>query len=113
MIKKLSMIIVGVTIVTLCGMAIPQNEAKADDVIHRIYHEVGGEQGQTAIRTTHRTFWTTTEFPDSRGTRVSMGWISRGWTTAVAIMKCGGYDSVDVNVPRRSIEIHLRPRHRR
>lgn len=110
MIKKISTILLGGVIISLCGLLlVPQDKAEADQVNHYIVHRYGHEWGQTTIAGVYKTFWT-----DYRGNaNVSMGWIKPGTYRAVAIMRCGGYHYKSVPVPsNKSITVPFYPPHR-
>ncbi len=93
---------------SLCGAFVPQDEAKAGVVTHRIIHGYGHERGETAIASTHRTFWT-----DYMGNQtVGMGWIRTGYTRGVVIMQCGGYHIRSVWVDQRPRVFYYYPPHR-
>ena len=72
MIKKLSMMVLGVAIVTLCGMAMPQDKAEAGQVTNQITCAIGGS-GFTGAHANTRSF------RDRMGLiSVNMGWVSTG-----------------------------------
>lgn len=97
MIKKLSMVVLGVAVMGFCMAVVPQGKAEAALVWHTVSHYDGNEQGQTGCRDITKDFTT-----NSWGLALTfMGTFSRGDADVWTRMKCGKYKSYTVTIPKR------------
>lgn len=100
MIKKLSMIVLGMMVMGFCMAAVPQDKAEAKTYVwntishYPIIH--GLEQGQTWCRDVTKDFTINQYGLASKG----MGWFSKGGANVGAKMKCGKSKDYNVKIPR-------------
>jgi hypothetical protein len=98
MIKKLSMVVLGIVMTTFIMVAVPREKGEAAKVVHEIYHyQHSSESGQSAISGGYWQRFTT----KYRRATVTYSWIPTGLRIHVGIMKCGAYQRAIAFVPSR------------